>query len=53
MKKTLKKVSKKSAIETIAKKVDKEKTDKLRLWMDQNNITKGINIDEDTKRYYP
>lgn len=21
--------------------------------MDQNNITKGINIDEDTKRYYP
>ena len=51
--KTLKKVSKKSAIETIAKKVDKEKTDKLRLWMDQNNITKGINIDEDTKRYYP
>ena len=51
--KNLKKVSKKSAIETIAKKVDKEKTDKLRLWMDQNNITKGINIDEDTKRYYP
>ena len=49
----LKKVSKKSSIETIVKKVDKEQTDKLRLWMKQNNITSGINIDEDTKRYYP
>lgn len=34
----LKRVSKNSSIETIAKKVDKEKTDKLRLWMEQNNI---------------
>ena len=51
--KTLKKVKKKSSIETIAKKIDKEKTDKLRLWMKENNITIGINIDEDTKRYYP
>ena len=51
--KTLKKVSKRSSIETIVKKVDKEKTDKLRLWMEENEITTGINIDEDTKRYYP
>lgn len=51
--KTLKKVKKKSSIETIAKKVDKEKTDQLRVWMKENNITAGINIDEDTKRYYP
>ena len=51
--KVLKKVSKKSAIETIAKKVDKEKADKLREWMQKNNISNGINIDEDTKRYYP
>ena len=51
--KTLKKVSKRSSIETIAKKVEKEKTDELRVWMEQNNITTGINIDEDTKRYYP
>lgn len=51
--KTLKKVKKRSSIETIAKKVDKEKTDKLRVWMKENNITAGINIDEDTKRYYP
>ena len=51
--KILKKVSKRSSIETIAKKVDKEKTDKLRIWMQENEITTGINIDEDTKRYYP
>lgn len=51
--KTLKKVSKRSSIETIAKKIEKDKTDDLRLWMEQNNITSGINIDEDTKRYYP
>lgn len=51
--KTLKKVKKKSSIETIAKRVDKEKTNKLRIWMKENNITTGINIDEDTKRYYP
>ena len=49
----LKKVSKRSSIETIIKKVDKEKTDNLRVWMKENNITEGINIDEDTKRYYP
>ena len=49
----LKKVSKRSSIETIIKKVDKEKTDELRVWMQENNISEGINIDEDTKRYYP
>lgn len=51
--KILRKVSKRSSIETIIKKVDKEKTDELRRWMEQNGITTGINIDEDTKRYYP
>ncbi len=49
----LKKVNKKTSIETIIKKVDKEKTDKLREWMNSTGITAGINIDEDTKRYYP
>ena len=49
----LKKVSKRSSIETIVKKQDKEKTDELRIWMKENNIETGINIDEDTKRYYP
>ena len=51
--KVLKKVKKHSSIETIVKKVDKDKTDELRRWMEANNITYGINIDEDTKRYYP
>ena len=49
----LKKVNKNSSIETIVKKVGKEETDKLRIWMEENNIVTGINIDEDTKRYYP
>lgn len=49
----LKKVKKKTSIETIVKKVDKEKADELRKWMNDNNILTGINIDEDTKRYYP
>ena len=51
--KVLKKVSKRSSIETIVKKVDKEHADKLRVWMEENNISTGINIDEDSKRYYP
>lgn len=51
--KVLKKVKRKTSIEIIVKKVDKEKTDKLRIWLNENNITTGINIDEDTKRYYP
>ncbi len=51
--KVLKKVSKRSSIETIVKKVEEEKADELRKWMIENNIETGINIDEDTKRYYP
>ena len=49
----MKKVNKNSSIEIIAKKVEKEKTDKLRVWMEENDLYAGINIDEDTKRYYP
>ena len=49
----IKKVSKRSSIEIIAKKVDKQKADELRNWMSDNGITTGINIDEDSKRYYP
>lgn len=51
--KILKKVTKRSSIETIVKKVEKDKTDELRKWLEENNIKTGINIDEDTKRYYP
>ena len=49
----LKRVKKNSSIENIAKRVDKDKADELRIWMADNNIDVGINIDEDTKRYYP
>lgn len=51
--KVLKKVKRRSALEIIVKKVDKEKTDKLRIWLQENNIKAGVNIDEDAKRYYP
>ena len=51
--KVLKKVNKKTAIETIAKKVEKNKTNELRVWLEKEGITSGINIDEDTKRFYP
>lgn len=51
--KVSKKVHKKSSIESIVKKVDKSKADELRNWMETNGITTGINIDEDSKRYYP
>ena len=51
--KTLKKVNKRASIENIAKKIEKDKANELRKWMLENNITEGINIDEDTKRYYP
>ena len=51
--KTLKKINKKTAIETIVKKVEKDKTDQLRIWLEENKITSGVNIDEDTKRFYP
>ncbi len=37
----------------IEKKVEKDKVNKLKQWMKDNGITAGINIDEDSKRYYP
>ena len=50
---TLEKVNSTSQVETIAKKVEQEKVDTLKQWMSENKISVGINIDEDTKRYYP
>ena len=50
---TLKKVNSTSQVETIVKKVEKDKVDELKAWMEENKIYSGINIDEDTKRYYP
>lgn len=49
----LEKVNSESQVETIIKKVGKEKVDLLKQWMSENDIAVGINIDEDTKRYYP
>ena len=48
-----KKVSKRSSIETIVKKIEKSQADELRTWLLDNNIDTGVNIDEDSKRYYP
>ena len=49
----LNKVNSESQVETIIKKVEQEKVEKLKQWMKENDISIGINIDEDTKRYYP
>lgn len=46
------KTKKNTSDEVIAKKLDKEVTDKIRTWISEEKI-KGINIYEDTKRYYP
>ena len=50
---TLEKVNSTSSVVTIAQKVEQDKVDKLKSWMKENKITAGINIDEDSKRYYP
>ena len=49
----LNKVNSESNVETIAKKVEQDKVNELETWMEENKITAGINIDEDSKRYYP
>ena len=38
---------------TIAKKQEKEKIEQLKKYLDEKNIVQGINIDKDTKRFYP
>ncbi len=50
---TLEKVNSDSAVQMIVKKVEKDKIDELKKWMQDNKITAGINIDEDSKRTYP
>ena len=46
------KVTSNKAVQTIAKKVEEDKINKLKDWMKENDIYAGINIDTDTKRYY-
>ncbi|MBQ9280152.1 MAG: PASTA domain-containing protein [Clostridia bacterium] len=48
----LAKTKKNTADETIAKKLDKNVTDEVRKWIAEEKIS-GVNIYEDTKRYYP
>ena len=50
---TLEKLNSSSQVETIAKKVEQSKVEQLKTWMSENKVSVGINIDEDTKRYYP
>lgn len=50
---TLEKVNKTSSAVTIIQKVEEDKVNELREWMKENDVTTGINIDEDSKRYYP
>lgn len=50
---TLKKVQSTSSVQTIIRKVEQDKVDNLKKWMEENKIKIGINIDEDSRRYYP
>ena len=50
---TLAKVNSTKSLETIARKQEKEKIDALKAWMEKEEYSTGINIDEDEKRYYP
>ncbi|HBQ65128.1 MAG TPA: peptidoglycan glycosyltransferase [Clostridiales bacterium] len=43
---------KNSSYELIAPKVDKEIGGKIRAWIEENELS-GINVDEDSKRFYP
>lgn len=49
----LKKINSNTYFQTIMKKVEQDKIDELKAWMKENDIVTGINIDEDSKRYYP
>lgn len=50
---TLNKLNSEKSTETIAEKVETDKVKELKKWMKENSTYSGINIDEDTKRYYP
>lgn len=50
---TLEKVNSNLSSITIAQKVEENKVNELKDWMKDNKVSNGINIDEDSKRYYP
>lgn len=47
-----KKLSNNTSYEIIKRKIEKEEADKVRAYIQENKIS-GINLDEDSKRYYP
>lgn len=49
----LEKIKSDKSVVTIAEKVESDKIELLKETLKENNITAGINIDADTKRYYP
>lgn len=49
----LEKVNSNASSVIIAEKQEKDKIDLLKSTLAENNITTGVNIDSDTKRYYP
>lgn len=49
----LDKLNSDSSVVTIIKKVEQDKVNELKEWMQDNEIASGINIDADVKRYYP
>lgn len=49
----LEKINSNTHFQTIIKKFEQDKIDELKKWMKENDIVTGINIDEDSKRYYP
>lgn len=49
----LEKLNSANSYVTIASKVESDKIDALKKWMDDNKIYSGINIDSAVKRYYP
>lgn len=46
------KVTSTKNVQTIIKKVEEDKINELKQWMESNEIYVGINIDTDSKRYY-
>lgn len=49
----LKKINSDDEVVTIASKVENDKVEEIKNWMKENKISSGINIDKDSKRYYP
>ncbi len=51
--KMMEELNSKKSVVVVERKVETDKVKKLKEWMAETGITTGINIDEDSKRYYP